>query len=117
MELQLVTNDQVIRGSGDFHIIEHSGQVSDLPDELRSRIGGHEVDGGEWIALVDDVIHIMEYPPDITISGSGSYDILNYGGSFDEELVVHSLPSGDHITIADGEVTEKGTFRPFQIIA
>lgn len=116
MEVQLVTKNRVITGSDEFLLTEHSGVVADLPDELRSRIGGHEVDGGEWIALVDDEVHIMECPPDVTLSGSGAYNILNYGGDFDEELVVHTLPSGDHITIADGEVIEKGCFRPFLIV-
>lgn len=69
-----------------------------------------------------------------------TYDILNYGGSADDELIVqqysgdvsdldqevlrvlaenptHGLDMGDWVTVADGELIETGEFHPFQIEA
>lgn len=69
-----------------------------------------------------------------------TYDILNYGGSADDYLIVqqysgdvsdlkqevirvlaenptHGLDAGDWITVADGEIVESGEFHPFQIEA
>lgn len=123
--IRVIHGGQLLTGEDEFLIQEHSGHTPDLIDDIEEKLTDYEadlLDGGDWVMVIDGCAHLIEagdHPEYIRVTGDVNWDILNYGGSADELIVLHTESNSDEgwITIADGEVVEEGTFHPFLIDA